>query len=93
MDFKKELSAFGYNLGNSIDVEILISEILPKIIEGKKTESKNIILWNLWEYCEKEFKADFENDYINGYGSKTGMSERVEKFANKLSNKLCKDKS
>lgn len=33
MDFKRELSKYGYNIGNSIDVEILVGEILPEIFE------------------------------------------------------------
>ena len=36
MDYKKELSKWGYNKGNSIDVEILTDEILPELFEKKK---------------------------------------------------------
>ena len=32
MDFRTELAKLGYNKGNSIDVEILINEILPPIV-------------------------------------------------------------
>ena len=93
MNFKKELAKFGYNKGNSIDVETLIDEILPELFKIKKEslQFKNTILIELWTFCEKEFKADFENDYINGYGSKIGMSERTEKFAEKLSKKIIKE--
>jgi len=31
MDFRTELSKWGYNKGNSIDVETLIDEILPSL--------------------------------------------------------------
>jgi hypothetical protein len=36
IDFEKELSKWGYNKGNSIDVEILVNEILPKLFEQFK---------------------------------------------------------
>jgi hypothetical protein len=90
MDFKQELAKFGYNKGNSIDVETLISEILPAIFAQNRqpSETKQLILSELWAFCEKEFKADFEQDYINGYGSKTGMSDRADKFAERLAEKI-----
>jgi hypothetical protein len=31
MDFRTELSKWGYNKGNSVDVETLIDEILPEL--------------------------------------------------------------
>ena len=36
MDYKKELAKWGYNKGDSIDVEILINEILPYFFDDKK---------------------------------------------------------
>lgn len=36
MDFRTELAKFGYNKGNSIDVEMLIDEILPSLFSQKK---------------------------------------------------------
>jgi hypothetical protein len=33
IDFEKELSKWGYNKGNSIDVEILVNEILPDLFK------------------------------------------------------------
>ena len=91
MDYKKELAKWGYNKGNSIDVESLINEILPEIF-NKKIDVKQLILSEMWNFCEKEFNADFEVDYINGYGSKTGMSNRTEKFAEQLEKKINKNK-
>jgi hypothetical protein len=90
MDFKQELAKYGYNKGNSIDVEILINEILPALFAQNQQPSKikQLILTELWDFCEKEFKADFEEDYINGYGSKTGMSDRTDKFAERLAKKI-----
>ena len=36
MNYKKELSKWGYNIGNSIDVETLIDEILPALFLNKE---------------------------------------------------------
>jgi hypothetical protein len=36
MDFRTELSKFGYNKGNSIDVEILVNEILPSLFSQQE---------------------------------------------------------
>jgi hypothetical protein len=92
MDFKQELAKYGYNKGNSIDVEILINEILPNLFTEKQqpVELKQVILSELWSFCEKEFRADFEEDYISGYGSKSGMSDRTDKFAGALAKKILK---
>lgn len=45
---------------------------------------KQIILKELWDFCEVEFGADFENDYITGKGSKTGLSDRTDVFVEHL---------
>jgi hypothetical protein len=92
MDFKQELAKYGYNKGNSIDVETLIDEILPNLFiqNQQPPELKQVILSELWKFCEKEFDADFEADYINGYGSKSGMSDRTDKFAGTLAKKIIK---
>ena len=99
MDYKKELSKWGYNKGNSIDVEILTDEILPELFDKKKInfhELKQEILNKLWDFCEKEYGADFENDYVRGYGCRNGLSDRTDIFAEHLTKeiiKLCKDKN
>jgi hypothetical protein len=36
MDFRTELAKWGYNKGNSIDVEILIDEILPSLFSQQE---------------------------------------------------------
>ena len=36
MDFRTELAKWGYNKGNSIDVEILVEEILPELFSKKQ---------------------------------------------------------
>lgn len=92
MNFTEELAKYGYNKGNSIDVEILINEILPNLFIEKQQppELKQVILSELCNFCEKEFNADFEEDWINGYGSKTGMSDRTDKFSDSLAKKIIK---
>ena len=47
-------------------------------------ELKNLILNKLWDFCEKEFGADFENDHIIGKGYKNGLSDRTELFVENL---------
>ena len=39
MDFRTELAKWGYNRGNSIDVETLINEILPSL---SSKQNKNL---------------------------------------------------
>jgi hypothetical protein len=92
MNFRKELAKYGYNKGNSIDVETLVNEILPQLLEKKQDtlELKQFLLTEFWSFCEKEFRADFENDYIGGYGCKNGMSDRTDVFAEHLSKELIK---
>ncbi len=36
MDFRTELAKCGYNKGNSIDVEILVNEILPTLFSQQE---------------------------------------------------------
>lgn len=36
MDFRSELAKWGYNKGNSIDVETLIDEILPSLLSKQE---------------------------------------------------------
>ena len=40
MDFRTELAKWGYNKGNSIDVEILIDEILPSLLSQERSYSE-----------------------------------------------------
>ena len=46
MDFRTELAKWGYNRGNSIDVETLINEILPSLSskQNKKLYSEEEVL-------------------------------------------------
>ena len=36
MDFKTELAKWGYNKGNSIDVQVLIEEVLPSLFSQQE---------------------------------------------------------
>ncbi len=61
MDFREELAKYGYNKGNSIDVEILIDEILPNLFD--KFKQKNHIV--------SIMKSDEELGLYNDYGPST----------------------
>jgi hypothetical protein len=50
----------------------------------KSIELKQLILSELWEFCEKEFLVDFENDYIKGQDYNKGLSDRTECFVEHL---------
>jgi len=49
MDFRKELSKWGYNKGNSIDVETLVDEILPSLFSQQERS-----------YSEEDMRKAFE---------------------------------
>ena len=50
MDFRTELTKWGYNKGNSVDVEILINEILPELFSKQERM-----------YSEEDLKSAFFN--------------------------------
>ena len=71
MDFKKELAEYGYNLGNAVDVETLIDEILPSLFSkqevGYSEEEVEILLETLSKvlvYQGNEYRLPnyFENE-------------------------------
>ena len=61
MDFRAELSKWGYNKGNAIDVEILIDEILPSLF-FQKEEPKQETLKEVKDLAY--YKANAEEDYL-----------------------------
>jgi|688.fasta_scaffold658323_2 hypothetical protein len=65
MDFKTELAKLGYNKGNSIDVEILINEILPELFFKKIN----------FEQASKE-KVDF---YQQGFADGVESKQQITK--------------
>ena len=62
MDFKRELSKYGYNIGNSIDVEILVSEILPEIFETLYT--KDDVIKILEKFIEHPTKPGYKRSDV-----------------------------
>ena len=65
MDFRTELSKWGYNKGDSIDVDILVNEILPSLFsQQERSYSEEIIdiLDNVryWETCPDKYKIIIE---------------------------------
>lgn len=76
MDFRTELAKWGYNKGNSVDVEILIDEILPSLFsqqersyseeDMKKAIQETI---TLMRYRATEFR-EHENTVIEQFKKK-----------------------
>jgi hypothetical protein len=72
MDFRTELSKWGYNKGNSIDVETLIDEILPSLFfQQQRSYSEEEVLDLL-----QNFANDLSDNVIN-------IKFWFEKFKNK----------
>lgn len=60
MDFKTELAKWGYNKCNSIDVEILVDEILPSLFsQQEKSYSEK----QMDDAYDKGFKDAIERSY------------------------------
>lgn len=55
MDFIKELAKLGYNEGNTVDVKILIDEILPSLFQQQERS-----------YSEEEVRAFTYNAFCLG---------------------------
>jgi hypothetical protein len=61
MDFITELAKWGYNKGNSIDVEILVNEILPSLFsQQERSYSKEEVL-KLLIRCPYVLPSDVKN--------------------------------
>ena len=77
MDFRTELAKWGYNRGNSIDVETLINEILPSL---SSKQDKNLYseeeLINALHSVELRDNKDYSKIY-------SGMKEWFEHYKNK----------
>ena len=52
MNFRAELSKWGYNKGNSIDVEILIDEILPNLFSQQERSYSEQEMLPIIEYIQ-----------------------------------------
>jgi hypothetical protein len=68
MDFRTELAKWGYNKGNSIDVEILINEILPSLFpqqEGSYSEEEVKLLIDFVKDCATNWDCDNDSHKYN----------------------------
>jgi hypothetical protein len=74
MDFRTELSKWGYNKGNSIDVEILVNEIIPSLFSKQKRMYSEEDLKRYGEFCVAEW---------NGYEAVSLTEEFFEQFKKK----------
>lgn len=62
MDFEKELSKYGYNKGDVIDIEVLISDILPKMFEN--LHSKDDVIKILEKFIEHPTKPGYKRSDV-----------------------------
>ena len=76
MDFRTELSKWGYNKGNSVDVETLIDEILPELFLKQERS-----------YSEEEVETIAKDAYTMGrYNILIGVFNKwFEQFKKKIS--------
>jgi hypothetical protein len=63
MDFRTELTKWGYNKGNSIDVDILVNEILPSLFSQQERIYSETIEFAEWIRI-KDFQTTFKNNWI-----------------------------
>mgnify|MGYP000946943210 CR=1 FL=1 len=73
MDFRTELAKWGYNKGNSIDVEILVNEILPSLSSQQERSYSE-------EDMKKAFNSSSLTNMLDVYDS---FEEFIEQFKNK----------
>ena len=68
MDFRTELAKWGYNKGNSIDVDILVNEILPSLFsqQGKSYSEQEAadLLTTQRENCYVALLGETRNEEI-----------------------------
>ena len=64
MDFKNELAKYGYNINNSIPVETLVNEILPKLfsVQDERMYSDKEVLELL---CKREWCYEHTIPFIS----------------------------
>ena len=80
MDFRTELAKWGYNKGNSIDVETLVDEILPELFskqENNKYSEKD--MKTTWDSSEQNMRFTFSSSAYRNISFK----QWLEKFKNK----------
>ena len=59
MDFRTELAKYGYNKGNSIDVETLIDEILPSLFSQQERSEDD--MRTAWNSSEQNMRFNFSS--------------------------------
>ena len=69
MDFRTELAKWGYNKGNSVDVETLIDEILPSLLSKQERS-----------YSEEDLKIAFETGRNFQLTSENNFKELIEQL-------------
>lgn len=62
MNFEKELSKYGYNKGDVIDIEVLVSNILPKMFEN--LHSKDDVIKILEKFIEHPTKPGYKRSDV-----------------------------
>lgn len=82
MDFRKELAQYGYNKGNSIDVETLISEILPEMFSQKASPLEKLAQDYLSSVADGKRTTGYaDEDFTNGFKAGTKLqAEQLLKF-------------
>ena len=61
MDFRKQLAKWGYNKGNSIDVNILIDEILPSLFSQQGRSCSEGVMC---KHCKQVISVDDINNHL-----------------------------
>ena len=80
MDFRTELAKWGYNKGNSIDVDILVNEILPSLFSQQERS-----------YSEEDMKKAFIEGH-NVYRCVTDNIDETKEIFIEWFNKLKRNK-
>ena len=64
MDFRSELAKWGYNKGNSIDVETLIDEILPSLLSKQERSYSEEEVLELLEKIQQQVAIDYNDEFL-----------------------------
>ena len=79
IDFKQELAKCGYNKGNSIDVEILINEILPELFfEQEPNRFTKEDVRQAWVDSERNMRATFSSSAYKETAFEQWLENRIK---------------
>ena len=73
MDFKNELTKYGYNVNNSIPVETLVNEILPKLFsvqDEKMYSDKDLDTFRKFMIQEQNFSKSCLDVFVRQFKKK-----------------------